>query len=1020
MPVYGNYETVGNPHAETQGRNHLTTVWLARRADQAAAATFALRLYSPKHNGGDGSDTLAADQGLEFIKLLKQQKRAAEGQRDRFVPIHEMGPAPEGVWYATDYYTRGSLKNWITLRGNVDSAALRNVVAATLAGCRQMQAACGRSHGNLKPANIFLGGKAQPLGTTPLFLADPLPVASESLEARDLRGIGELVLQLVVGRIYQSAADYNYPVDPSRAWNDLGKEAEFWRDLCNRLIDPNLSLTQVNFESLARQFPLAKPASLPLGMIAIVAGVCVVGGALGVYFLRGDHSKWVEPPPTKIPPVTNSPPPPPAATNPTPIQATPPPVATADLDYTNELASANTALATNDFSGAISHADKALDLRPDDAAAFQVKTNATALQASAADARRIAQQQVEADQEFTNALNDAQTAFTAKDYPTAVVRAQEALDKHTNDPTAIQIKKEALSKQSEAKDKATKDIDYNAAMIAARADLAATNYAGAIDQARKAWDIRKGDTEATNLINEASSRQSNLNSKIQTDQVYTNAITTGLAELANNNYLSASNQASIALGLRPEDPTALQLQKDAAYRQKIQLDNQAYTNAITEANSFLQEKNYTNAIARADIALKLRELDDAATQIKKRAKLLQDEQAKAQLAAQKQAEADQAYTNVLKLAQSALDGKDYSNAIAQAGVALSYRTNDVAANELIAQATQQQKDARLAADAARVKFENDLAYTNFLTMAVNALKAKDYPTAVARAQNALAKRADDSEANRVKNEAQTQQAAAELAAKADTEYTNALNAATAALKLNDYQTALTNVAAALQLRQNDFAALQIQTNAFKLQADVVAATGLDYTNAFNNATNFYSAKDYQKALSEVGIALTKRVDDAPALALQKLIKEGVVNDQRFNELKAQAVAAVQAENYTNALDLYKQALAIRQGDSGVTQQIEKIKPQADNQLKAAAEVQNHDHQLQVLMRHFGVKGKKSSQITPDKIEPEYGITIDQAIVENEGKDREALEKWYTDNHLLTGDRKEYLDAIKKIIDNWGN
>ena len=43
------------------------------------------------------------------------------------------------------------------------------------------------------------------------------------VEAHDLRAIGELILELVEGRLIQNGYDYNYPVDRSPGWDRLGK-----------------------------------------------------------------------------------------------------------------------------------------------------------------------------------------------------------------------------------------------------------------------------------------------------------------------------------------------------------------------------------------------------------------------------------------------------------------------------------------------------------------------------------------------------------------------------------------------------------------------------------------------------------------------------------------------------------------------------------------------------------------------------------------------------------------------------
>src|SRR4029077_16327451 len=162
-------------------------------------------------------------------------------------------------WYVTDFYPGRTLRTWITNRGNVDTEGLKQVVYSCVVGCLALKKSRGYSHGNLKSTNVFLVGSPKPLRKRPLHLGDPYPASASHLanldaddraavtellaqtaEVQDLRGIGELILQLVEGRVVANAFDYNYPIDRSRHWDNLGKDGETWRALCNQLLDPHL------------------------------------------------------------------------------------------------------------------------------------------------------------------------------------------------------------------------------------------------------------------------------------------------------------------------------------------------------------------------------------------------------------------------------------------------------------------------------------------------------------------------------------------------------------------------------------------------------------------------------------------------------------------------------------------------------------------------------------------------------------------------------------------------------------
>jgi len=222
MPTFGDYETVGEPVATTDERGHVSTVWKARKSGASDSRVFAVKFYAPRRRetGEESSgDPLATDRGLEFLEGVKQLKQACQAGGQCLGPIHDFGSTEEGVWYATDFYRRGSLKAWIARRGGADSATLRHVIYSVVTGCLALKRSRGHSHGNLQAGNVFMVGKLQRLRKTPLVLADPYPTSGAQIlqldaddrqavgdllqqvvEARDLHDIGALIFQLVEGR----------------------------------------------------------------------------------------------------------------------------------------------------------------------------------------------------------------------------------------------------------------------------------------------------------------------------------------------------------------------------------------------------------------------------------------------------------------------------------------------------------------------------------------------------------------------------------------------------------------------------------------------------------------------------------------------------------------------------------------------------------------------------------------------------------------------------------------------------
>src|ERR1035438_10396124 len=166
MPIFGEYKTVEQISIAEEPR-HITTVWKARKSGPPDGQFYAVKCYSPRPGRiatGQPEDARQLDQSLAFLEGIQRLKRARTGGTNCVAAVHAFGTAPEGAWFVTDYCERGTLKEYIDLRGRVDSETLRQVVYSAFTGCLAMRrAAGGKTHGNLKPSNMLLPGKPCPL-----------------------------------------------------------------------------------------------------------------------------------------------------------------------------------------------------------------------------------------------------------------------------------------------------------------------------------------------------------------------------------------------------------------------------------------------------------------------------------------------------------------------------------------------------------------------------------------------------------------------------------------------------------------------------------------------------------------------------------------------------------------------------------------------------------------------------------------------------------------------------------------
>jgi hypothetical protein len=270
-----------------KSENHVIVLFLERKA----------RVETESENA---NVSLEKDLQLQFLDTVKQQKKAYESGVKNLAPVRDFGLGPQGAWYATDYYPRGFLKKWITQRAGVSEQELRHIIGATVRSLLALQRDCKRSHGNLGSSSILIGGKiGAPLRGAPILLTFLKPgdaSDSDNFERSDLKALGLIVYQLVCR---QDASPFNadiYPIPTSECWAQLGPQGDYWRGLCNRLLDPALTLKKMSLVILASELP--PPARSSMGL-AVGAAALVLLGAGGLLFWM--HFKTPQVAPKTIP-----------------------------------------------------------------------------------------------------------------------------------------------------------------------------------------------------------------------------------------------------------------------------------------------------------------------------------------------------------------------------------------------------------------------------------------------------------------------------------------------------------------------------------------------------------------------------------------------------------------------------------------------------------------------------------------------------------------------------------------------
>ena len=273
-----------------------------------------------------------------------------------------------------------------------------------------------------------------------------------------------------------------------------------------------------------------------------------------------------------------------------------------------------------------------------------------------------------AGQNYETAIQSASDAFEKGDYDQAIRQANLALQYAPGDPTAAQIKTEAMNKK---RDGEAQDRSYTVAMTAAKNALSSGKYDEAMKQVRNALVARPGDGAAMTLNTTIEDRQGADAEGRRKN--YGIAKAKAQDALTNGNYGEAIRQAQAALTFEAGDPDANNLLAQAQSQQEEQQQRQRYNAAMQAARQAYDDGNDQLAIQQVNAALAARPDDTDAAALKAKAESAQS--------------AGQAYQAAMQAARAAFNSQSYDVAIKQADTALANRPGDTAALALKTDAT---------------------------------------------------------------------------------------------------------------------------------------------------------------------------------------------------------------------------------------------------------------------------------------------------------------------------------------------
>jgi hypothetical protein len=260
MAVYGQYETVAE-----LGRSGSVSVYRARPADGGwelgfdelgSDAKYVLKVFQPR-----SAEDAGAGERRKFLGCVRSQKRAADAGAPHWAPILDAGESRGQAYYVTEYYPRSAfaLARTASGRGSIDPQMLFALTEGTLLGLIELKRTQGRPHGNLKSTNVLVRSATGEVSAADVVLADLAPDqdATISGEPEDLYCVGELIYELVNGSKFPG--QHTWPVKPSDRWDELGRHAEPWRELCNHLLSPQAAGSWIRVEDVLDEVQALRP-----------------------------------------------------------------------------------------------------------------------------------------------------------------------------------------------------------------------------------------------------------------------------------------------------------------------------------------------------------------------------------------------------------------------------------------------------------------------------------------------------------------------------------------------------------------------------------------------------------------------------------------------------------------------------------------------------------------------------------------------------------------------------------------
>lgn len=507
--------------------------------------------------------------------------------------------------------------------------------------------------------------------------------------------------------------------------------------------------------------------------------------------------------------------------------------------------------------------------------------------------------------------------------------------------------KEQLAEQA-AKEKELKALEAEFDKLIASADKSYLNekYQESVADYKEALKLKPDNPMALMKLNAAEEKLAESMAAQVEEKKYQSALQAGDDFMRTEEYDNAITKYEEALSIKAGEKYP-QEQIAEANAKKEQLEKLAEENAkfnelLKQGDNFVKAMDFDSGIAKFDEALTLKPKNAEAEE--KRAAA---QQAKTDFLAQKEMQVQ--YDNLVAKADGEFQGEDYEQAIQTYQEALQVKPDEQHPKSRIELAQHRLDEmAQEAADAAREK-ELKEEFNTLVTAGNEHFADAAYNLAIGKYEEALALKPQTAEIEQKIAEARQKIKETEEAESLNQQYAEAISQGDAHLKNDAHQQALKSFETALELKANeaypatkiaeinDYLAEQeriaeekrLEEEARKAEEATLAEELARFNNLVESGDEFFSRKEYQRAIDQYEEALTVKPDNKH---LPNKIKEArnLIDEMRkmqdieqnYTEAIEEGDRKFKGQNYDGAIEAYQRALEFKTGEAYPQQQID--------------------------------------------------------------------------------------------------